>query len=155
MANSKSNEALVYELMMSVRKLTRSTLMFQYAVAEKMNLNATDAECIDFLMEIGPSTAGDLARVTRLTTGAITNVIDRLEKAGLVRRESDPKDRRKVIIRYLPGKHEKTKRYYDAMAADVFNLFSTYGASELKLLLKHSKALTEIFHGHAEKIFKK
>jgi DNA-binding MarR family transcriptional regulator len=155
MAEKKNKETLVYDLMMAVRRLTRSSLMLQYAVAEKMKLNATDAECIDFLMEIGPSTAGDLARVTRLTTGAITNVIDRLEKAGFVKRESDPKDRRKVIIRYLPKKHQKTKKYYDTMAADVHELLSGYDESKLKFLLKHSEALTEIFHSHAEKILKK
>jgi DNA-binding MarR family transcriptional regulator len=154
MADKNNKDARVRELMMAVRKLTRSSLMLQYAVAEKMNLNATDAECIDFLMEMGPSTAGDLAKMTRLTTGAITNVIDRLEKAGFVKRESDPQDRRKVIIRFIPKKHEKTKRYYDAMAADVYALFSTYNETKLKSLLQHSDSLTEIFQKHAEKIFK-
>lgn len=155
MADKKSKDTLVYDLMMAVRKLTRSSLMFQYAVAEKMKLNATDAECIDFLMEMGTSTAGDLAKATRLTTGAMTNVIDRLEKAGFVKRESDPTDRRKVLIRYVPKKHEKTKQYYDAMAADVYVLFSGYTESNLKFLSQHSEKLTEIFHSHAEKIFKK
>lgn len=151
----KKKDALVYDLMMAVRKLTRSSLMFQYAVAEKMKLNATDAECIDFLMEMGPSTAGDLAKVTRLTTGAITNVIDRLEKAGFVKRENDPKDRRKVIIRYVPKKHEKAKEYYDAMSADVFKFFSDYSEANLIFLSRHSEGLTEIFQNHAGKIFKK
>ncbi|MEO8861742.1 MAG: MarR family transcriptional regulator [Ginsengibacter sp.] len=155
MSVKKNKDTLVYELMFAFRKLTRSSLMFQYAVAEKMKLNATDAECIDFLMEMGPSTAGDLAKATRLTTGAITNVIDRLEKAGFVKRENDPQDRRKVIIRYVPKKHEKTKPYYDAMAADVYELFSGYNEAKLKSLLQHSDSLREIFQNHADTIFKK
>ncbi len=154
MADKKNKDTLVYDLIMAVRKLTRSSLMLQYAVAEKMKLNATDAECIDFLMEMGPSTAGDLAKMTRLTTGAITNVIDRLEKAGFVKRESDPEDRRKVVIRFIPKKHEKTKHYYDAMAADVYELFSGYSESKLMTLLQHSDSLREIFQNHSEKIFK-
>ncbi|HET7117683.1 MAG TPA: MarR family transcriptional regulator, partial [Hanamia sp.] len=81
------------------------------------------------------------------------NVIDRLEKAGFVKRESDLKDRRKVIIRYIPKKHEKTKHYYDAMAAEVYELFSGYNESKLKTLLQHSDSLREIFQKHAEKIF--
>ena len=129
--------------------------MLQYAIAEKMNLNPTDAECIDFLMEMGPSTAGDLAKVTRLTTGAITSVIDRLQKAGFVKRENDPGDRRKVIITFIPKKHEKAKQYYAAMAKDVYELYSGYSESNLKLLTKHSDALTAIFQNHAEKIFNK
>ena len=155
MADNKNKDAVVYGLMMATRKLTRSSLMLQYAIAEKMNLNPTDAECIDFLMEMGPSTAGDLAKVTRLTTGAITSVIDRLQKAGLVKRENDLNDRRKVIITFIPKKHGKAKRYYAAMAKDVYELFSDYSESKLKLLIQHSDALTAIFQKHAEKIFNK
>ncbi|MEO8111492.1 MAG: MarR family transcriptional regulator [Ginsengibacter sp.] len=143
----------VYQLMMATRKLTRASLMLQYAIAEKMNLNPTDAECIDFLMEMGPCTAGDLAKVTRLTTGAITSVIDRLQKAGFVKREADPQDRRKVIIRLIPKKHEKGKQYYAAMAKDVYDLFSVYNESKFKFLLKHTDALTAIFQEHADKVF--
>ena len=155
MAERKNKDAVVYGLMTATRKLTRSSLMLQYAIAEKMNLNPTDAECIDFLMEMGPSTAGDLAKVTRLTTGAITSVIDRLQKAGFVKRENDPGDRRKVIITFLPKKHEKAKQYYAAMAKDVYELYSGYSESNLKLLMKHSDALTAIFQKHAEKVFNK
>lgn len=155
MAAEKNKDIHVYELMTATRKLTRSSLMLQYAIAEKMNLNPTDAECIDFLMEMGPSTAGDLAKVTRLTTGAITSVIDRLQKAGFVKRESDPNDRRKVIISFIPKKHEKAKQYYAAMAKDVYELFSIYNESKIKLLRQHSDALTAIFQKHAEKVFNK
>lgn len=154
MAAQSKKEKLVYNLMNAVRRLTRSSLLLQYAIAEKMKLNATDAECIDFLIEMGPCTAGDLARKTRLTTGAITNVIDRLEKAGFVKREQDPNDRRKVIIKFIPKKHEKAKKYYGAMAADVYNLLSGYDESKLKFLLNHSESLAEIFQSHAEKAFK-
>jgi MarR family transcriptional regulator, organic hydroperoxide resistance regulator len=153
MAKDKNTDAGIYDLMTATRKLTRSSLMLQYAIAEKMNLNPSDAECIDFLMEMGPSTAGDLAKVTRLTTGAITSVIDRLEKAGFVKRQSDPNDRRKVVISLIPKKHEKGKQYYAAMAKDVYELFSGYNETKLKSLLQHSDALTAIFQKHAEKIF--
>lgn len=153
MAKEKNTDSRVYELMTATRKLTRSSLMLQSAIAEKMQLNPTDAECIDFLMEMGPSTAGDLAKVTRLTTGAITSVIDRLEKAGFAKRERDPKDRRKVIIRFIPKKHEKAKQYYAAMAKDVYELFSGYNEPKLRSLLRHTNGLTAIFQNHAEKVF--
>jgi MarR family transcriptional regulator, organic hydroperoxide resistance regulator len=145
--------AAIYELMSATRRLTRSSLMLQQSIAEKMQLNVTDAECIDFLMEMGPSTAGDLAKATRLTTGAITSVIDRLAKAGFVKREKDPSDRRKVIVRFIPKKHEKAKKYYAAMAADVYTLFSGYSAKDLNLLQKHSDALATLFQDHAQAIF--
>ena len=149
----KAAATTVYDLMTSIRKLTRSSLMLQQAIAEKMNLNASDAECIDFLAEMGPATAGDLAKVTRLTTGAVTSVIDRLEKAGLVKRKNDPHDRRKVIIHIVPRKHEKANRLYAAMATDVHDHFSGLNEQKLKLLRFHTDALTDIFQKHAESVF--
>jgi DNA-binding MarR family transcriptional regulator len=66
-------------------------------------MNATDLQVIDILEITGPSTAGQLAELTGLTTGAITGMIDRLEQSGLVRRESDPNDGRRVLVRLSPS----------------------------------------------------
>ena len=152
MATNNSEHTSVYELMMAVRKFTRSTLLLQHIIAEDMGLHVTDAECIDFLQEMGPSTAGDLAKATRLTTGAITNVIDRLEKAGFVKRSPDPKDRRKVIVSFLPQKHTRTKAHYGALAGAVQKLFSEYDEQQLKFLLQHTRALTEIYQAQTKQI---
>ena len=144
----------VYELMDSLRKLTRYTLLLQTAIAGNIGLQATEAECIDFLKEMGPSTAGELAKATRLTTGAITNLIDRLQKAGFVKRSPDAKDRRKVIVSIQPKKINKAKPYYDALALDVQTLFSTYSYEQLKFLIQHTRQLTGIYQVRVEAIEK-
>jgi len=144
--NTKNNSnSSLYELMLAVKNFTRSTLILQHVIADDMGLNVTDAECIDFLQEMGPSTAGDLAKATRLTTGAITNVIDRLEKAGFVKRAPDPDDRRKVIVSFLPKKHSRAKKNYTALADKVEKLFSRYDEHQLKFLLRYTQELTEIY----------
>ncbi len=135
----------VYELMDSIRKLTRSTLILQHVIAGKIGLHVTDAECIDFLKEMGPSTAGELAKATRLTTGAITSVIDRLEKAGFVKRIADKTDRRKVIVTILPKNNLRAKVYYDGLAGDVQTLFAKYSSRQLKFLIEHTRHLTGVF----------
>src|SRR5215470_1675411 len=66
-------------------------------------MNATDLQVIDILEITGPATAGQLAELAGLTTGAITGMIDRLETSGLVRRESDPNDGRRVLVRLSPN----------------------------------------------------
>ena len=71
------------------------------AAADRIGLNATDLNCLNILSFSGELTAGDLARETGLTTASITGVADRLEEAGYVRRERDPKDRRRVVIRLV------------------------------------------------------
>jgi DNA-binding MarR family transcriptional regulator len=69
-------------------------------------MNSTDLECLDHILR-GPITASRLAEVTGLTTGAITGVIDRLERVGLARRERDPDGRRKIMVRVLPAVGER------------------------------------------------
>lgn len=142
----------VYELMWGVRRLTRATLLLQQVIAEDMGLHVTDAECLDFLMEMGPSTAGDLARATRLTTGAITSVIDRLEKAGLVKRGPDPRDRRKVIVTYLGKKEKKSQARYALLARDLQRLFSGYDTATLEMLIRHTGDVKAIYQHVVEKI---
>jgi MarR family transcriptional regulator, organic hydroperoxide resistance regulator len=147
------NNASIFELMWAIRKFTRSTLILQHVIADAMGLHVTDAECIDFLQEMGPSTAGDLAKATRLTTGAITNVIDRLERAGFVRRGADPNDRRKVIVTFLPEKHATgAKIHYGALANAVQQLLSGYNEEQLRFLINHTQALTEIYQGQTKNI---
>ena len=135
----------VYDLMLEIRKFTRSTLMLQQMIAEKAGLYVTDAECIDYLKEMGPSTAGDLSKATRLTTGAITNVIDRLERAGFVKRSHDSKDRRKVVVSYINQKKTGMEIHYASLAKAVQNLLSSYTKKDLNLLIKHTNELTKIY----------
>ncbi len=155
MSANNNPEATVYDLMIETRRLTRSTLMHQHLIAQQIGLNVTDTECIDFLKEMGPSTAGALAKATRLTTGATTNVIDRLERAGFVKRSADLNDRRKVVVSYITGKPNDAGKFYAALAKEVQQLFETYSQEELNFLVNHTNALTKIFQDQAEEITKK
>src|SRR5437763_15469371 len=98
---------LVEGLLRLGRQLSSATIMFHQAVADHFGLNPTDHKCMDLLFTKGPMTAGELADVTGLTTGAITGVIDRLEGDGFVRREDDPNDRRRVIVRVVPRRQQE------------------------------------------------
>jgi DNA-binding Lrp family transcriptional regulator len=64
-------------------------------------MSATEWKCLSLLDQHGPSTAGRLAQLSGFTTGAITGIVDRLERAGYARREPHPNDRRSIVIRSL------------------------------------------------------
>ena len=89
---------LVALLMQEMRETSTVTILFHQAIADRLGMNVTDHKCAGILARSGPITAGELARLTGLTTGAITGVVDRLERAGFVRRARDSSDRRRVII---------------------------------------------------------
>lgn len=144
------NDSSIYDLMLEIRKLTRSTLMHQHVIAGKMKLNVTDAECIDFLIDSGPTTAGQLASITNLTTGAITNAIDRLEKAGYVERFRDEQDRRKVMVKLKPMPESPAKKAYQLLAERIFNLLNEYDAKELEFIEGFIARLTEVYQSETQ-----
>ena len=74
-------------------------VIFQDAVAKSAGLHSTDLQLSSLLLLFGPATPGELAERSGLTAGgAITAAVDRLERAGIVVRERDPHDRRRVIV---------------------------------------------------------
>ncbi len=97
---------LLGELARELRQFNGLSASFFRAAAGRIGMTVTDMQVIDILESTGPSTAGQLADLTGLTTGAITGMLNRLEEAGLVRRERDPNDGRRVIVRLARGKDE-------------------------------------------------
>ena len=82
-----------------MRELMARAVLFQDAVAKSAGLNATDMQCANLLLLYGPATPGELAGQAGVkAAGAITGALDRLERAGLVRRSRDGADRRRVVV---------------------------------------------------------
>lgn len=98
----KSHAALLGELAQEMRQLNGLSASFVRAAAARIGVTVTDMQVIESLTSTGPMTAGQIAELTGLTTGAITGMINRLEEARLVRRERDPEDARRVIVRLSP-----------------------------------------------------
>jgi DNA-binding MarR family transcriptional regulator len=119
-----------------MRKANAYSVLLSNAVAERLGLNLTDLECTDLLYLSGPLTAGQLAELTGLTTGAITGVLDRLEQGGYVRRERDPDDRRRVIV-HLALDEARTRAIrapYEPLVRALSDLLARYDDAELALL---------------------
>ena len=104
---------IILALTTSMRQTIVETVLLFELLAQQIGINATDMQCLNILDFEGPVAAGRLAELTGLTTGAITNAIDRLEKNGFVERVRDPKDRRRVVVQQLPSKQEDFGIFHD------------------------------------------
>ena len=109
--------------------------MLSHAVADRVGMNATDLEALDLLTMHGPMPAGRLAELTGLTSGAITGLVDRLERAGYARRERDPGDRRRIFVSSIPERLREIAPLYESMAGATAELLARYDDEELALLL--------------------
>ena len=124
------------ELEHAMRRASGMGAIFGQAVADYVGISSSDHECLDFVNLEGRATAGRLAQVTGLTTGAITGVVDRLEKAGFVKRERDEHDRRKVFIAPVPQNIAKIGVLYEHMQRAMLKNWDSYTDDELRLLLR-------------------
>jgi DNA-binding MarR family transcriptional regulator len=116
------------------RKLGGHALMFHQAVAERLGLNATDLKCLDLARGEQDITAGRIAELTGLTTAALTSVIDRLEARGIVRRERDLNDRRKVFVRPIPERMTEIGRLFESLDRAMRQLYADYSVADLTFL---------------------
>jgi DNA-binding MarR family transcriptional regulator len=103
----------------SVARLASSAALFVDAFAERIGLNPTDLRCLQVVVDRPGVTASELGDRSALTSGAVTGVLDRLERAGLVERVADPADRRRTHVRALPKGEAAVSGISDALASGV------------------------------------
>jgi DNA-binding MarR family transcriptional regulator len=120
---------------MEMRNVSGQSVLYSQAAADRLGINSTDFECLGLLQQHGPMTAGRLAELTGLTTGAITGVVDRLEKAEFVQRKDDPNDRRRVIITILPGREAEAVALTGAMQSAASALYDHFTDEQLDVIL--------------------
>jgi DNA-binding MarR family transcriptional regulator len=133
--NQDSKEALIGRLMLAMRRSSAAGVLHGQAIARQVGVNSSDLECLDLILLNGPSTAGDIARRTGLTSGAVTGLIDRLERLGLVERMADAQDRRKVLVRVREDKIAPIGALFAPMEKSMNALLAGYSREELKTLL--------------------
>jgi DNA-binding MarR family transcriptional regulator len=142
------------QLVIAGRSLGNSSAMLLTACAERLGLHSTDWGCVLLLEESLPEplTAGQIAELTGLTTGAITAVVDRLETAGFVRRERDLADRRRVIVRVVTEAVDRTRPLFQGMLDDMLALQADYSDDELAVVADMIGRASRILRAHALEI---
>lgn len=140
-----------------IRKLSQlyayTSIQMHEAIARKAGLSGTDHKYLGFLIEKGQMTAGELSNLTGLTTGAVTGLIDRLEKKKLVKRRFAEDDRRKVII------EPNTKNImallvplYKDFRNESEKLFASFSDKEIKIIETYFLKAMEIMNGTINKL---
>jgi DNA-binding MarR family transcriptional regulator len=151
----KTKKELIGELISEFRIAGNQDSAFDNLAAERLGLNRTDLHCLNIIENSGGLTAGELADEAGLTTGAVTGVIDRLERAGYARRVSDPADRRRVKLEVTPKFYSRANKIWGPMAADWESRLSRrFTAEELELVTEFLRATNELSRGHLERLRK-
>lgn len=129
-----SQDQVIERLMTILRRMGAASALHSQAVAKRAGLASVDLECLDMILLAGPVTAGQIMEHTKLTSGAVTGLIDRLVKKGYVERAADPQDRRKVLVRIVPEPIRPLLDLFAPMAERSAALMRQYSAEELELI---------------------
>src|SRR5690242_9197487 len=145
--------ALARALDDAMRVMSGQSVLLSQAVADRVGLNPTDLEALDLLFREGSMTAGRLAERTGLTTGAVTGLVDRLERRGYVRRVADPADRRRVIVAVdsEPALADLAPAY-DGLRQAMDELMARYSDAELAAILDFMRRATAIGEAHVARL---
>lgn len=124
---------------------------FEDAAAAYVGVNRTAMRCMDVLDRVGMLTAGEIAVQTGLTSGAVTAMLDRLERAGLVQRLPDPADRRRVLVRLTARAQQLAAEIYGPIAAELAR-FEKYSDAEVALIADFLREGTQALQRHADRV---
>jgi DNA-binding MarR family transcriptional regulator len=152
-AARRQKKELIEELIGEFRTSGNQDSAFDNLAGERLGLNRTDLHCINIIENSGGLTAGELAIEAGLTTGAVTGVIDRLERAGYARRVSDPADRRRVKLEVTPKFYARADKIWGPMAADWESRLSRrFTAEELELVTEFLRATNALGRRHLDRL---
>jgi DNA-binding MarR family transcriptional regulator len=149
----RSKSDLVGELIREFRASTNQDLAFENLAADRLGVNETDLHCLNIIENSGGLAAGELAARSGLTAGAVTGVIDRLERAGFARRVSDIADRRRVIVEVTAAFYERADRVWGPVAADWHTaLAARFSAPELERITDFLRATNDLGRRHLKRL---
>ena len=139
------------------RELSSRTVLFHHWISELLGLNTIDHKCLDILVKSdSPLTGAQLANITGLSSGAITGVIDRLEKRRYVIRDRDLKDRQLVYVKPIMSRIEKEVfPVFNSLHEIMTKVYSNYSNNELESMLDATTKINQIMNERTKEIMEK
>jgi DNA-binding MarR family transcriptional regulator len=148
----ETGEALIGELVSEIRRHQNAQDLFDDAACAYLGINRTDGRCLDILDQHGRMTAGALARASGLSSGAATTLIDRLERAGYVRRVRDTEDRRRVLVEMTDEARRRAWEVWGPIAEETGRIFDGYDDAQLALFRDFTRTARELLERHRERV---
>jgi DNA-binding MarR family transcriptional regulator len=150
---SRSKDELIEGLIREFRTSGNQDDAFDALAAERLDVSEGDLRCLNIVENAGGISAGELAVQAGLTAGAVTGVIDRLERVGYARRVPDPADRRRVTVEVTPAFYKAAERIWGPVAAEWHSLLSRrFTIEELERVTAFLRATNELGRRHMDRL---
>jgi DNA-binding MarR family transcriptional regulator len=151
-ARKRNKSEQVGELVREFRVSGNLDDAFDNLAAQRLGVNETDLHCLNIIENAGGVTAGQLAAESGLTTGAVTGVIDRLEKKGFARRVADPSDRRRVKVEVTKTFYSRAERIWGPVAKEWASALERFSGEQLDGFDQFLRTTNEITRRHLDRL---
>jgi DNA-binding MarR family transcriptional regulator len=151
-AGKRKKSEQVGELIREFRVSGNLDDAFDNLAAQRLGVNETDLHCLNIIENAGGVTAGELAAQSGLTTGAVTGVIDRLEKKGFARRVADPADRRRVKVEVTKTFYSRAERIWGPVAEEWSASLERFSGEQLEGFRRFLETTNEITRRHLDRL---
>ncbi|HEX4396315.1 MAG TPA: MarR family transcriptional regulator [Trebonia sp.] len=145
-----ATRALPGQVAGGLRALSTEIDRLDQAAADRYGLNRTDMRALDILGRAGPLAPTDLARLLGFTTGGVTSVLDRLEKAGYIRRRPDPGDRRRQLVETTEATAAQDEEVFGDLIRSTRSLLADYTDDELLVIRGFLDRVRQLTAAHAD-----
>ena len=149
---AESREDVLSEVAEELRLSGVTNDIADQVVADYLGLNRTDTRCLDIIERLDGVSAGRLASEAGLSTGAVTTVLDRLERAGYARRVQDPGDRRRVLVELTPAARRELQELYAPLTDATMRQLEGYTTDEVSLVRDFMRDNRRLNEAHAERV---
>ncbi|GGY12520.1 MarR family winged helix-turn-helix transcriptional regulator [Streptomyces djakartensis] len=151
--SNRNRADLLAAVTVAARRQHAAYALFNQAMADRLGLHPTDLQCISLLgLEPGPLTTGEIAKLTGLTSGSATRLVDRLERAGLVERRPDPHDRRRSLISLTARRSPEADAAWDAPGSAFAQALDDFTDDELAVVERYLHRATQVGSEQAERL---
>jgi DNA-binding MarR family transcriptional regulator len=150
--SAHEREAALTEMVRLVRLQQIASDKMDDAFSRMTGINLTDGRCLDLLDVHEGLTAGELAEAASLSPGAVTTVLDRLERMGLVTRTRDEADRRRVLVELTPKAHELAFKAYGPVAEYAREYIEQLTDEEIEIISRFLEVAVEVNERRAREL---
>jgi DNA-binding MarR family transcriptional regulator len=145
-----SERALPGRVTGSLRALSTEIDRLDQAAADRYGLNRTDMRALDIIGRAGPLAPTDLARQLGFTTGGVTTVLDRLERAGYIRRRAASGDRRRLVVEATQATAARDAEVFGGLVRQTSDLLATYADDQLQVIDDFLTRVRQLTAAYAE-----
>ncbi|MGH7575995.1 MAG: MarR family winged helix-turn-helix transcriptional regulator [Longimicrobiales bacterium] len=147
-----TREQILEDLARVGRENSDATVLFHATIAQRLDLHPTDYKALGILQRLGALSAGDLARQTGLAAASVTDLIDRLERKGFVRRVRETADRRRVLVEPVADRLTGARGLYASTRRSLARLFARYSHRDLEVIADFLRRNGERLRNETEKV---